>query len=213
MAPALNGVVTGIGVLMMIFLLFLVVDAIQLCMGWIRKLASSEVEWTGATAEDVPRAPTVRPHHAACWLKIMLIGERTREVGRLLYAPLLVILLMLLARSSYFDGFAFPKALAIVVGLNFTIVLVAAARLNVVARDARNAILEDLRNERRELKRPEVAEAAAPTPEAIDDLIKQLDAIDLGAFQRLRNQPLARTAAVLLTAIGITWGEYGLLLN
>jgi hypothetical protein len=212
LVPVLDGLTIGIGVLLMIFLLFLVVDAIRLCIGWIHKLMDEDLEWKPESIDGPAKVLDLPPKHAECWVRVNLIGERTAEVGRLVYYPLIVILLMLLARSTYFDGFAFPLALSIVVGLNFTIVLVAAALLNAVARDARDTCIKRLREVSAATKEAETPLPAAATPKALEDLVKELKKIDVGAFQRIPNQPLVRAAILLLTGLGMTWGEYSVLL-
>jgi hypothetical protein len=209
----LDGITIGISVLLMIFLLFLVVDAIRLCIGWIDKVMEERVQWTEPSVQRASRVLGLPPEQSVCWVRVNLIGERTAEVGRLVYYPLIVILLMLLARSTYFDGFAFPLALAIVVGLNFTIVLVAAALLTSAAREARDTCIKRLRDVGAATK---VAETPVPTtvaPQAIESVVKELEGIEIGAFQRIRNQPLVRAAILLLTGLGMTWGEYAALLR
>ncbi|MGH0035652.1 MAG: hypothetical protein ACQGVK_11560 [Myxococcota bacterium] len=213
LVQGLDGFTIGVSVLLMIFLLFLVVDAIRLCIGWIDKLMDEDLSWQETTVNGVARTLDLPPRQAACWVRVNLIGERTAEVGRLVYYPLIVILLMLLARSTYFDGFAFPLALALVVGLNFTIVLVAAAVLNAAARDARDTCIKRMR---------EVSAATqgarGPVPnvakrETLDGVIEKLEQIDVGAFRRISNQPLVRAAVLLATGLGVTWGEYAALLR
>jgi hypothetical protein len=207
-ACAVNGMVLGFSVLLMLFLLFLVVDAIRLSVCWIEKLQDPDLRWSDAPIQELARKRQLPEAHAAYWMQVHLIGERTREVVRLLYYPLIVILLMLLARSTYFDNWDFPLALAIVVGINFTIALAAAAKLNSAARQAREAILERLRNESLDLTKEQQPAIPVASPSEIDALIDKLSKLNLGAYQRVWEQPLVRATALLLTGLGLTYSEY-----
>lgn len=133
-------------VLSMLFLLFFVVDATRLCAAWIDLMAQPGRAWGGDKEEwfskalDLPRGP------ATAWMQVRLIGERTSEVARLIYYPMIVILVMLIARSTYFDDWGFPKALAIVIGLNFAIALGCGVLLRRAACRGRERILDELRH-------------------------------------------------------------------
>lgn len=212
-ACRLNGFTLGLSVVLMLFLLFLIVDAIRLCVCWIEKLRDPNLQWTGALIHDLARKRQLPEGHAVCWLQVHLIGERTREVSRLLYYPLIVILLLLLSRSRYFDNWDFPIALAIVIGINFLIALVAAAKLNLSARLAREEILERLRDESLELAKETQTEIPTATPNEIDHLIEKLSKLKLGAYQRVWEQPLVRAIILLLSGLGLTFTEYARFLN
>jgi hypothetical protein len=203
---ALDGFVLGVSVLLMIFFLFLVVDATRLCLTWINKVQQPDVRWTGDTVQEWSRALDLPPDQASDCLKVRLIGERTAVVGRLLYYPLVVFLLMLLARSSYFDDWSFPLALAIVMGTNFAIAIGAAVKLNLAARQARHEIVADLRKKGHALKR-DLPQPVA-TPEGIERLIGDLEQLKLGAYQAPWEQPFVRATIVVLSALLLTYAEY-----
>ncbi|NIP72735.1 MAG: hypothetical protein GWO16_06720 [Gammaproteobacteria bacterium] len=193
-------------VLPMLFLLFLVVDAARLCVCWIQKLRERPFDWNRTDGDKLPSLP--RPHFAA-WMSIHLIGERTGEVTRLVYYPVLVILLLLLARSTYFDDWGFPQALAVIIGVNFLIALGAAVRLNYVARAARSEILDELRREQLSLTASESGEPVPkPSRQEVRELIDQLGSLQIGAYQRIWEQPTVRATVLLLGGIGITFSEY-----
>lgn len=208
LACSLDGFITGLAVLAMLFLLFLVVDATRLCIFWIRKLLDPELHWEDKLLTRWAKRLGVPPSHTKYWLQIHLIGERTTEIGRLLYYPLLVILLMIASRSTYFDNWGFPQALAIVVGLNFTIALVTAFRLNHTARTARSQVIDRLQRERQDLREQQTEEPPQPTLGEIRDLVKELSEVHMGAYQRPWEQPFIRSALMLIAGFGISYSEY-----
>ena len=207
-ACKVDGILLGFGVLLMLFLLFFVVDATRLCIYWIEKLQSPRLNWDDTSRNELAKQMGLPVSHATYYLQIHLIGERTTEVGRLLYYPVVIILLMLLARTTYFDDWGFPQALAVVVGTNFLIAVIAAARLNAAAKQARDSILEKLRRESLELRASEAQQPAVATPDEVKELISQLSQFRIGAFQHLWDQPLVRGSLLILSGIGITYVEY-----
>ena len=145
--------------------------------------------------------------HTIAWMKVHLIGERTAEVTRLIYYPVMIILLMLLARSTYFDNWDFPQALAIVVGLNFVIALGSIVRLNFVARSVREDILRELQEEKLAADKPE-SESYEPNPTERKELISQLEELQMGAYLRVWDQPAVRATLLLLGGVALTFAEY-----
>lgn len=142
-------------------------------------------------------------------MRIHLIGERTADVTHLIYYPLFIILLLLLSRSTYFDDWGFPQALAVIVGLNFLVALAAAMSLNYVARATRSQVLDELRDEQLKLAGAAPGERKPePSPQEARELIEQLENLHIGAYQRFWDQPTVRAALLLLGAVGITYSEY-----
>jgi hypothetical protein len=200
-----NGIL-GVSVLLMLFLLFLVVDATNLCIYWIELLQDCPLEWARGHNEKLSNFPEA---HRSVWMRVHLIGERTAEVARLIYYPMLIILLLLLARSTYFDDWGFPQALAVIIGLNFLVALAAAIRLNYVARTARSQILDELRQEQLTLIAAEPGGGEPkPTGHELRELIAQLENLRIGAYQKIWDQPTVRATLLLLGGIGLTYWEY-----
>ena len=140
-------------------------------------------------------------------MKVHLIGERTAEVTQLIYYPVLIILLMLLARSTYFDNWDFPQALAIVVGLNFIITLGSIVRLNFVARSVREDILRKLQEEKLAADKPK-SKSYESDPAERKELIHQLEELQIGAYLKVWDQPAVRATLLLLGGVALTFAEY-----
>lgn len=136
-----------------------------------------------------------------------MIGERTSEVTRLIYYPVLILLLLLLSRSTYFDDWDFPQTLAIVMGLNFTIALSSVIRLNFVAQSVREEKLRKLQDEKLAADRTKDVSYTPSTSER-QELIAQLEGLRIGAYLRVWDQPPVRATLMLLGGVALTYAEY-----
>jgi len=206
-ACGVDGVIIGISVLSMLVLLFLVADAARLCICWVNLMRNNEVDWGKSKLPEYIQRLRLPENHAAAWMQIHLIGERTNEVTRLIYYPVTIILLMLLGRSTYFDDWDFPQALAIIVGLNFFIVLGSIVRLNFVAQSVREDILHDLQDEKLAGDRAEAASYTASSSER-QELINRLENLRIGAYMKVWEQPPVRATLMLLGGVALTYAEY-----
>jgi len=207
LACGIDKAVLGVSVLFMLVLLFLVVDATRLCICWVDSMREHELDWSKTRMPEFVQRLRLPETHALAWIQIHLIGERTAEVTRLIYYPVLIILLLLLARSTYFDNWDFPQALAIIIGLNFIIALGSIVRLNFVAQSVRDEILRKLQEERLAADRAEEA-SYEPSSSQRQELIQQLEELRIGAYLRVWDQPPVRATLMLLGGVTLTYAEY-----
>lgn len=209
-ACTLDKMLLGFSILAMIYLLFIVVDATRLCLVWIDHLSHDCISW-----KQLPRLPSqveLPGNHAHLLYKIEMIGDRTAAVSRLVYYPVLVVLLMMLARSTYFDDWGIPQPVAIVIGLNFVVAFSSAVMLNRTAEQVRRKIVQALKDE--ELKFAATADGKLPQAEKsgleIGKLIQHINDTQTGAFRKPWEQPVVRSAFLLLGGIGVTYSEFAL---
>jgi hypothetical protein len=198
-----NGIVTSLSVISMLTLLFLIVDASRLCIYWVRSLHGN-IEWGNSRLAGFVNEHKLPADHAEAWLKIHLIGERTAVITRLIYYPVIIILLMLLSRSTFFDNWDFPQPLAIVISLNFIIALGSIVILNFAAQRAREGILDHL-------EREQIAgdsEKVEATTSERRELIEQLKSLKTGAYQPVWQQPPVRATLMLIGGFALTFAEY-----
>lgn len=207
LACNIDKAILGFSVLSMLVLLFLVVDAARLCICWVDSMRHKDVDWSRSKIAEFVQQLKLPELHAQAWMQIHLIGERTCEVTRLIYYPVLVILLLLLARSTYFDNWDFPQALAIVIGMNFVIALSSIVRLNFVAQSVREEILRNLHDEKLAADRIKAVSYEASASER-QELIHQLESLRIGAYLRVWDQPPIRATFMLLGGVALTYAEY-----
>ena len=84
--------------------------------------------------------------------KIRLIAERTEEIEHMIYYPFLVIIIMLVSRSSYFDNWGLPQGIAIVVAINILMLISAGVEMRHEAEKCRDEVIEKLNVKSLEVK-------------------------------------------------------------
>jgi hypothetical protein len=183
----------------LIGLIFFVVDATRLCYHFIVQLSQKPSQWPPETLEKfaTKRGMSAHPDDLSEWLDIRLIGERTQVVGRLIYYPFIVLLLMIVARSSLFDRWSLPWELILVFGLNAAYVIGCAVALRSEAKKARQRVL-DMMNQ----KLSEALESGEDRVERIRLLIEEVEANREGAFRPLSEEPAIGAILFLLGGSG-----------
>jgi len=192
----------------MLLLIFLVLDEFRLTVFWIKGLTQiKNMSWSeiaGVHDMKISERLNLLSHES---FKIELIAERTEEIGHLIYYPFLVIIIMLLSRSSYFDNWGLPQGLAIVVLINILMLISAGVKVRHEAEKCRGEVLEKMN-----AKLLEIKGCSAPSSRTdiaqIQQLISDVKNLRNGAFQPFTEQPLLRASLLLFGAIGITAGEY-----
>lgn len=174
--------------LVIMLLIFLVLDAQRLCLHWIEKIRNDLIK---KRKEEflVPKSLLTI---------ITLVARRTRVVDRLIYYPLIVIMLMLIARINYFDNIAFPLHVGFTVILSISLLLYAGAKL---------------RTEAVQLKRAAINCAKELSHLDRDAVIQEIQAIDYGAFEPLFAQPAIRSLLLTLGFVSLVVTEYFKLLG
>jgi hypothetical protein len=183
----------------MVLLIFYVVDATRLCARFVNLLAAHPSCWppdalTEHRAGDPPRSALEHPglgapsavNGAPCreWLDINLIGAQTDAVGKLIYYPMIVILLMLLARTSYLDNWGSPFAILLLIAINFGYAVICAVLLRRAAESARWIAVQRLVASR-------LTADGADVPR-IDFTLRRIEEYRVGAFAPLSQQPVAQ---------------------
>ncbi len=96
-------------------LLFFILDAVRLNFYWIKKLRTQHPLLTGHVPGRLGYI-LVRAQLARLEDIVSLVAERTRAVDKLIYYPMLCIMLILFAKITYFDNQDFPLSKGITFG-------------------------------------------------------------------------------------------------
>ncbi len=190
-----------IAVILLIALLFYIVDAARLCRGLIDKLTQEETLYSLATYKRFTKRWKLPPNLQDEWLDMQIIGRRTQAVGELIYFPFVILLLMIVSRSSFFDRWDWPPALILVLSINAALAIYSVFQLRAAAEKARRVSLERLRQKLvrvfHENSRPARAGAAPSrrgmpknSAEEIRFLIAEIENYKQGAFAPLSHQPV-----------------------
>jgi hypothetical protein len=183
---------TAIG---MMILSFYVVDAIQLNSNFIRMFARVVTKWGDTVIEKSWRSPPLTEDELSAYNEIFFVADRTHVVARLIWYPLIVLTLMIVARSSLFDNWSWSPGLLAIYAINACWALGSAILLRRAAEQLRGATLSNLQLSR---VRGHASEAKRAT---FDELIAEIRGLKKGAFAPLSEQPFIR--AVLFPGAGL----------
>jgi hypothetical protein len=192
------------------FIIFFVADAAVLCVFFIRGLRLNASNWPTRTLAAYEQSTGVPAAYLDDWIDLQFIARRTQVIGRLVYYPFVVLSLMLLARSSFFDDWNSPASVVIVAALCYAIVLGSAFALRMAAEASRKQAVERLRNAILRAKGAGPATLASQ----LEILRDRAERMDEGAFAPFSRQPLLRAVLLpLLTFGGSSLFDYLALVN
>ncbi|QTT89334.1 hypothetical protein [Pseudomonas chlororaphis] len=178
-------------------LVFWVVDANRLLTRFIRQLSKHYAVWPRALREEHRRVFGMPLHPCIDdWMDMQLIAKRTATVNRLIYAPTVVMLILIASRNSVFDNWPTPPSIIISFLLTTLILLTSALSLRRAAEQARTAALQRLDNYR--LETPE----DAPIYKKLELIRARIVALNTGAFSSYSQEPLVRALLLSLTGVG-----------
>jgi hypothetical protein len=193
------------------FLIFFVADATLLCVFFLRGLRLHDANWPQRTLQAFERETGVPAQYLDDWIDLQFIVRRTRVIGQLIYYPFIVLSLMLLARSSFFDDWNSPPSVYIVATLCYAVVLGCVLALRRSAEASRRQTVERLRNA---VLRARGDKDAAGLASQLDLLRDRAERLSEGALAPFSRQPLLRAVLLpLLTFGGSSLFDYLTLLN
>lgn len=178
-------------------LVFWVVDANLLLIRFIRHLSDNHAIWPNKLQLE-QRAIFGTANHPCVdeWIDLQLIAKRTSAVSRLIYAPTLVMLILLASRSSLFDNWPTPPSLIITYLLTALILLGSALSLRRAAEKARTVALQRLDTYLL------TTTPSAPYYEKFHMIRERISTLNTGSFSRYSEEPLVRALLLSLTGIG-----------
>jgi hypothetical protein len=184
----------GVGLLL---LSFYVVDAIQLNSNFIRMFGREVTKWGRELVDRSHRRPPLTEEELSAYHEIFFVAQRTQAVAPLIWYPLVVLTLMIVARLSFFDNWTWPPGLVLIYSITGALALGSAILLRRAAEQLRETALNDLRRFR--LLGQEI-EARRQT---FDELLAEIRDLKTGAFAPLTDQPFIRAALFPGAALGL----------
>ena len=195
MAFQLDKVVFVLAAVGLMLLSFYVVDAIQLNSNFIRMFGREVTKWGRGVIDRSHRSPPLTEKELSAYHEIFFVAQRTQVVAPLIWYPLIVLTLLVVAGSSFFDNWTWPASLVLIFAITAAWALGSAILLRRAAEQLRETALNDLRRFR--LMGHEV-DAKRQT---FDELIAEIRDLKTGAFAPLTDQPFIR--AVLFPGAGL----------
>lgn len=186
---------------MVMLLIFFAIDAIRICFYWMKKLRTEHVFKT------YDNKTLAHNQLKSLGSTVELVAERTNDVDKLIYYPLIVIILMLFARNNYFDNIGFPLGLIIIVLINIIMLIAAGLNLRMEAQKLRDSATRCTKKQK-ETRSFTSSVQKIEAHQEIDQIVNEMQSIQHGAFQPLRNQPVIRTLLLILGSAGLAASEY-----
>jgi len=202
MAPArgeaafkIDKVISYAAALSLLLLSFYVVDAIQLNSNFIRMFIREVTKWGRKVIHASRRSPPLTEEELSAYQEIFFVAQRTREVARLIWYPLIVLTLIVVARSSFFDNWTWPTSLIVIFAITAAWAVGSAILLRRAAEQLRWRALSDLRRFRLLGQHSDIKR------QTFDELIAEIGNIKTGAFAPLTEQPFVQ--AILYPGCGL----------
>jgi hypothetical protein len=195
-----------ISFVVVMILLFFILDAVRLSYFWIKKLRTNHpllADKTTLTSQDSQDVDGIKRSTTALRSLeeiVDLVAERTLVVDKLIYFPMLCIMLLLFARIAYFDNQEFPLSKGITFAASISLLFYAGFMLRKEAEELRLCVIksaENLVKDKIILKKTEV-----------DAVINKIKNINKGAFEPMFEQPVMRASLIILASIGIFAAKY-----
>jgi hypothetical protein len=192
------------------FLLFFIVDATLLSVLFVRGLRLHHANWPERTLQAFEARTGVPRRFLDDWIDLEFVARRTQSIGRLIYLPFIVLSLMLLARSAFFDDWYLSPSVVVMSMLSFGIVLLGAFALRRTAEASRRQALERVRDAVMRARGDGDTRLAGQ----LDALRERIERLREGAFASYAQQPLLKAALLpFLTYGGSSLFDYLTMLN
>ncbi len=198
MAFVVDEVVLFLAAIGLLLLSFYVVDAILLNSNFIRMFAREVTKWGRGVIRQSYRSPPLTEKELSAYHEIFFVAQRTQVVAPLVWYPLIVLTLMIVARSSFFDNWTWPASVVLIYAIIAALALGSAILLRRSAEQLREIALNDLRRFRL------IGREIEAKRHMFDELIAEIRDLKTGAFAPLTEQPFIR-------AILFPGGSLGLL--
>jgi hypothetical protein len=184
-------------VIALMILTFYVVDAIQLNSNLIRLFVREVTKWGHGVAEQCRLSPPLTEEELSAYHEIFFVAQRTHVVARLIWYPLIVLTLLVVARCNVFDNWSWPTSLLIIYALNVAWALGSAVYLRRAAEQLRAAALDNLSLLRLGAFTNEVKR------QTFEELIVEIRNLKKGAFAPLSEQPFIRAVLFNSGSLGL----------
>ena len=208
---AVDRTVLTLSVLAFQFLTFAAVDATLLSYKLVSELRSLRTIWPLHTREQMAKKLRIKlsgPYNDLAqrvideWIDIKIVAKRTTVVTNLIYYPIIVLILLILARNRFFDNWTMTTSLIIIFSTSALMLIGSAVSLRHAAETSRQHALKVFHDGLFELKAG--GERGKTLTEQISAMKLEIENLSEGAFARFSQQPLVRSALLLVGSVGGT---------
>ncbi len=186
--------------LLWVGLTFFSVDVSWQTMRFIRAFSRGESAWAPTILEGCKGHPLIGGPARADLLDMRLIESRTRAVENLIYYPVVILALFVVAHLHCFDNWEWSFAMCFLFSAQAFWVLLSATRLNVEARAARDKAIKRFHSR---IARCIGAAEAQDRVRVLREMLADIEDMKQGAFAPLAQQPVVRAVLLSLGSGGI----------
>ena len=181
-------------------LIYQFANEVQRCRNLAQRLTAGRLHWGPQTLEKFARQQDIAADWSrnglARWIGIQLLAKRTMRVDKFLYFPFVVLLLLIVERSSLFDNWRLVPSISVVLVTSVLILITCVLFLRRSIKEARETALEEMRGA---LSRGAREGGEAGDVEALRLMIAEVENERRGAFCPLSSDPVLKA---LLMALG-----------
>jgi hypothetical protein len=198
---ALDRIVLFATVASFLMLLFFSLNASKRAI-WLAKSLTTQPSWPSATLARLGWRKGLSSDYFGEFLDVQLLADTTAGVQGLVYYPFVILFLLVVSRTSLFDGWHIPLSLYLIFAVSGILMLAAAIRLRKAAEETRAHALEDMRLCLLKISGRCPEEVETETMEKqIEGMIPLVKGIRKGAYSPIGEQPIVR--AILGLASGV----------
>jgi hypothetical protein len=176
---------------------FYVVDAIQLNGNFIRLFTHGLTKWPSVVSQRCKRMPPLSEEELSGYHDVFFVAQRTEAVARLIWYPLIVLAVILVARSSFFDNWTWFPRMILLFAVIATLSVGSAMFLRRAAERLRQTALDNLQLARA------AHYAVKEKQQTFDELIAEIRGLKKGAFAPLSEQHFIRAILVPSGTLGL----------
>jgi hypothetical protein len=185
---------------------FWMIDSAVLCAWFIGRLSPTPTRYPEATLKYFARQRSLDDDALLQeWIDLQMIADLTETVGKLVYWPFIVLLLILLARNPWWDHWTWNWPLMVTFGINAVLAAVSSIILQRAAVTAREIGVKHLEEKVNEKRRKAAVSIAQHESNSAELLLEEIHELQRGAFAPISKNPLV--GALLLNSSGVVLVE------
>ncbi|MFA5983260.1 MAG: hypothetical protein WC782_04535 [Methylococcaceae bacterium] len=197
------------------FLLFLVIDAAILCVRLTNSCFSTEedsnpslkpLQWPATTLAKYAEIFDMEQRDLQEWVSMRFIVELNKRIYRIIGFPLVIALLMVISRSSYFDNWNVAASFKIVICTSLCFLIYWDVQLKKAADSSRKMAVKSLQQRALAYSSANPANAAK-----LDKLVLMIENYDEGFYKSFSQRPIFLNSLLLLLALLADQIDYSLL--
>ncbi|MFO1433800.1 MAG: hypothetical protein U1F76_27510 [Candidatus Competibacteraceae bacterium] len=194
------------------FLLFFIADAFRFSERFLYDMTYYTTEWPGnlinhyTSQSKIPDEPNtkgpIRTNNDLIndWLELEVAAIHTESILKLIWYPFIILILLISSINHFFDNWAYPRSIIIVIVFAFIILIFYAWKLQRAAEKLRSDALDHLY---RKLIWAEGDKSLSATADQLKLLIEQVNNLRRGAFQSFLQRPFMKSILTLLSSVGV----------